>query len=306
MSLALILWIALLAGAIALAAWVLEANRWRLRAKKRASSNVGTDTVASLKIVRPEDGRWHDLLVRMSAAAPNVLRAADGTGRLVRAGFDSKLAPGIYAFIRAVSAIGIPLIVVVWGAHDTAENFTIGLAAAVGVGLLAPRLGLDMLERRRQKIIRQSLPDALDLLLVCVEAGTSLDAAVLRVGREMGALHPELAEELLNLNRRTNAGVPREDALRGLYERTGVEELRALSSTLVQSERWGTSIGTVLRLSSETLRRKRRQSAEKRAAVAASKMVFPLALLILPALFIVLAGPIFLALGPIFDTATGR
>jgi tight adherence protein C len=139
-----------------------------------------------------------------------------------------------------------------------------------------------------------------------VEAGVSLDAAILRVGREMLLLHPELSTEFLTMNRRMNAGMRREEALHGLYERTGVEELRALGSNMIQSERWGTSIAKVLRVYSEALRRKRRQAAEKKAAVAATKMIFPLALFILPALFAVIGGPAALAIGPVLDALGGK
>jgi tight adherence protein C len=121
--------------------------------------------------------------------------------------------------------------------------------------------------------------------------GISLDAAILRVARDMVYVHPELARELIIVNRQTNAGVTREQALRGLWDRTGVEELRTLVSSLVQSEKWGTSNSRVLRISSETLRRNRRHNAEKRAATAPIKMLIPMALLIFPALFIVILGP---------------
>ena len=117
----------------------------------------------------------------------------------------------------------------------------------------------------------------------------------------MQYLHPGLARELLVVNRKSNAGVSRKDALHGLYERTGVEELRTLSSTMIQSERWGSSIGRVLRVYSETMRRKRRQSAERRGATAATKMLIPMVLCILPALFAVIGGPMVIGLGPIFD-----
>jgi len=103
------------------------------------------------------------------------------------------------------------------------------------------------------------------------------------------------------MNRRMNAGIRREEALHGLYKRTGVDELRSLGSNMIQSERWGTSIAKVLRVYSDTLRRKRRQGAEKKAAVAATKMIFPLALFILPALFAIIGGPAVLALGPVMD-----
>src|SRR5207249_8829546 len=134
------------------------------------------------------------------------------------------------------------------------------LSGSIGIllGLITPPIVLGRLRGSRQERIRRSIPDTLDLLLVCVEAGVSLDAAILRVGREMALLHQELSAELLLMNRRMNAGMRREDALHGLFERTGVDELRSLGSNMIQSERWGTSITRVLRVYSETLRRKRR------------------------------------------------
>jgi tight adherence protein C len=127
--------------------------------------------------------------------------------------------------------------------------------------------------------------------VVCVEAGTSLDAAILRVAKELRIAHPDLAHELAVVNRLTNAGMQRDQALRGLWQRTGVLDIRALVSSLIQSEKWGTSIATVLRVSAETLRRKRRQDAERRAKMAPLKMTFPLLFFILPALFTVILGP---------------
>jgi tight adherence protein C len=180
-------------------------------------------------------------------------------------------------------------------------------SAVVGIslGFIAPPAILTRLKTMREDRIRKSLPDCLDLLLVCVEAGVSLDAAILRVGREMLLLHQELSYELLMMNRRMNAGMRREDALHGLYERTGVPELRSLGANMIQSERWGTSIAQVLRVYSESLRRKRRQAAEKKAAVAATKMIFPLALFILPALFAVIGGPVIMGMGGLLDAFGG-
>jgi tight adherence protein C len=147
------------------------------------------------------------------------------------------------------------------------------------------------LGRLRQEKIKRSVPDALDLLVVCVEAGVSLDAAILRVAKEIRMAHPDLAHELAVVNRVTNAGLPRDAALKGLWQRTGVDDLKTLTSSMIQSEKWGTSIATVLRVASETLRRKRRQAAEKKAKMAPLKMTFPLLLFILPALFTVILGP---------------
>ncbi len=170
------------------------------------------------------------------------------------------------------------------------QGFVIGVSAAF-FGLLLPVLYLTRTVRKRRERIRRSLPDALDLLVVCVEAGISLDAALLRVAKDMVYVHPELSRELLIVNRKTNAGVTREAALRGLWDRTGVEEVRSLVSSLIQSEKWGTSSSRVLRVSAETLRRKRRFAAEKKAATAPLKMLIPMALLIFPALFVVILGP---------------
>ena len=147
-----------------------------------------------------------------------------------------------------------------------------------------------MVARRRDRI-RKAIPDSLDLLVVCVEAGIGLDSALLRVARDMSFLHPDLAGEFLLVNRTVNAGLAREEALHGLWQRTGVDELRGLASSMVQSERLGTSIARVLRVYSESLRRKRRQTAEKRAAEASIKMIIPLALFMLPALFALILGP---------------
>jgi tight adherence protein C len=165
------------------------------------------------------------------------------------------------------------------------------VGVAVFCGWMIPIGMLARLIRQRQERIRRSVPDALDLMVVCVEAGVSLDAALLRVSREIRMAHTDLAHELAVVNRKTNAGIPRENALRSLWQRTGVEELRTLVSSMIQSEKWGTSIATVLRVAAETLRRKRRQTAEKKAKQAPLKMTFPLVLFILPALFIVIMGP---------------
>jgi tight adherence protein C len=221
--------------------------------------------------------------------------------RLVRAGFDSASAPAMYLLLQVISAMSSPALVFAFVSRDSDLLFLASVSASIAFGLMLPPYVLLQLEQARQLRVLRSVPDCLDLLLVCVEAGVSLDAAVLRVGFEMRDMHPELARELLVINRKANAGMRRDDALHGLYNRTGVEELRTLASTMIQSERWGSSIGRVLRVYSESLRRKRRQSAERRAATAATKMMFPMVLFILPALFAVIGGPMVIGLGPVFD-----
>jgi tight adherence protein C len=222
--------------------------------------------------------------------------------KLVHAGFDSDGAPVVFVAARIASAVTVPLIVLMIAPRQNALLFTATLAIAVLVGLILPQAFLNFRASGRQERMRRAIPDSLDLLVVCVEAGVSLDAAIMRVAKEMTILHPDFANELLIVHRRVNAGIPREQALRGLWERTGVEDLRGLAANMIQSEKWGTSIATVLRVYAESLRRKRKQLAEKRAATAPLKMTFPLAIFIFPAIFIVLLGPAIMKISAMFKS----
>jgi tight adherence protein C len=215
----------------------------------------------------------------------------DVSDRLIHAGFDGSTAPAVYGAVLLGSAFAVPLIAAAIMPRKNPALYIATLGLGVAIGLLAPRAVLDRLAQRRQERLRRGVPDALDMLVVCVEAGISLDAGILRVAKEMTALHPELANEFLIVNRRVNAGMPRERALHGLSVRTGLDELRGLASNMIQSERWGTSIATVLRVYAESLRLKRKQSAERRAATAPLKMLFPLGIFIFPSIFVVIIGP---------------
>ena len=211
---------------------------------------------------------------------------------LVQAGYDSATAPLTYAAIRVAAFVGMPVMVLLFAPKPTFGRVVLYVACAAIVGAILPVWYLVRAVRLRQETIRRSLPDTLDLLVVCIEAGISLDAAILRVARELGSVHPELAAELVIVNRKTNAGMSREDALRGLWTRTGVHEIRTLVSHIIQGEKWGTSSGRVLRVYAETLRRTRRQAAEKKAATLPVKMLVPLGLFIFPTIFIVILGPV--------------
>jgi tight adherence protein C len=155
----------------------------------------------------------------------------------------------------------------------------------------APNLWLSSRITSRQRAIERALPDALDLLVTCVEAGLALDAAVLRVSGELRRAHPILAEELELTHLEVKAGMPRVDAFRRLAERTGVVDLKQLAATLTQTEMFGTSVGLALRVQSEGMRVRRMQRAEERAAKVAVKMTLPLVFCILPSLFAVIIGP---------------
>jgi tight adherence protein C len=169
-------------------------------------------------------------------------------------------------------------------------NLAFALSAA-GVGYVFPGFLLARIAKRRQHRIRLSLPDALDLLVVSVEAGLGLDQAIQRVADELAFAHPELAEELRLINLELRAGKARSDALHNLAERTGVDDVASLVAMLVQTDRFGTSVAQSLRVHSDTLRTKRRQRAEEAAAKTGVKMVFPLVFCIFPAIWVVTIGP---------------
>ena len=162
---------------------------------------------------------------------------------------------------------------------------------AAAVGYFAPSLWLSRRIEARKRKIRNGLPDALDLFIVCVESGSSLDQAISKAGEEFALAHPALAEELRVLATEIRAGKPRLDAFRDFGERTKVDDVRALVAMLVQTDRFGTSIAQALRTHAETSRTKRRQRAEERAAKLGVKLVFPLVLCLFPAFYVVTIGP---------------
>ena len=171
------------------------------------------------------------------------------------------------------------------------ENLFLYVILSVFLGALLPDSWLRWRIRKRQLSIQRALPDAVDLLVVCVEAGIGLDQALLRIGQENRTTYPELSDELGRLNIEINAGQTRVQAFRNLAERTGVADLKALVAVLIQTDRFGTSIAQALRVFSDTLRTKRRQYAEEQAAKMAVKMIPPLVLFVFPSIFVVVAGP---------------
>lgn len=167
----------------------------------------------------------------------------------------------------------------------------VSLILSLFLGALLPDLWLRLRIRRRQLSIQRALPDVVDLLVVCVEAGIGLDQALLRIGQENRDTYPELSDELGRLNVEVNAGQTRVQAFRNLAVRTGVADLKALVAVLIQTDRFGTSVAQALRVFSDTLRTKRRQYAEEQAAKMAVKMIPPLVLFVFPSIFVVVVGP---------------
>jgi tight adherence protein C len=208
--------------------------------------------------------------------------------RLVRAGFRGEEAVPIFFGTR----VAFSLVAFVVFATPLFMRPNIGFAiGALGLGYVLPGMVLARLGRRRQHRLRLSLADALDLLVVSVEAGLGLDQALMRVGEELEFAYPDLAQELRLVNLELRAGKGRVEALRNLGERTGVEDLASLCTMLIQTDKFGTSVAQSLRVHSETLRTKRRQRAEEAAAKTGVKMVFPLVFCIFPSIWVVTIGP---------------
>lgn len=289
MTIALLFLIALGVTSMAVAAYTFVIDRRRQTLVERALGI--TDAEASRRSAILGAARKKQRGASVLRQLPAGLENAKFTQKLVYAGYDGPLAPAIFAAARLATLVLIPTAVGLPLVRAPLPLLLILIPGAALVAWILPIAILERMARARQDRIRQGLPDALDLLVVCVEAGISLDAAILRVAKELSITYADLSRELLVVNRKTNAGVTREEAIRGLWSRTGVDDLRSLSTSLIQTEKWGTSITKVLRVSAMTLRRKRRQRAEKRVALAPVKMTFPLVTMILPALFIIILGP---------------
>jgi tight adherence protein C len=208
--------------------------------------------------------------------------------RLVQAGFRGDEALPLFFGIRVACALGA------FALFSTPIIITPNILLALGTFLLAylmPGIVLARMAKRRQHRLQLALADALDLLVVSVEAGLGLDQAMLRVGEELEFAYPDLSDELRLVNLELRAGKPRIESLRNLSERTGVEDINGLVTMLVQTDRFGTSISQSLRVHSDTLRTKRRQRAEEAAAKTGVKMVFPLVFCIFPSIWVVTIGP---------------
>lgn len=209
--------------------------------------------------------------------------------RMVRAGYRNPArAAVLFALAEVVCPITFALITIYF--MGVVRGGLLALLAA-GVGYALPGLWLARAISLRQKEIQNGLPDALDLLIVCVEAGAGLDAAIVKASEELALAYPALAEEFRLITTETRAGKPRLEAFKNFAQRTGVDDVRALVAMLVQTDRFGTSIAQALRTHAVTSRTKRRQRAEERAAKLGVKLVFPLVFCLFPALYVVVLGP---------------
>jgi tight adherence protein C len=221
--------------------------------------------------------------------------AAITKGDLISAGFRSTRAVAVFYGCKLLLAAGLVIVAITVRGHF--ENSFLRAFSPVlggGIGYCLPAFILGRLVKRRHEQIRFALPDVLDLLVICTEAGCGLDQAIVNVSRELKYVHPAISEELSFVNMEIMAGKSRADALRNFGKRTGEEEIKKLAAILIQTDRFGTSVAEALRTQSEFLRLRRRQEAEERAGKVGVKLVFPIFFFCLPCLLVVTAGPGFL------------
>ncbi|MGA3161701.1 MAG: type II secretion system F family protein [Terracidiphilus sp.] len=228
-------------------------------------------------------GHFENVLPRSQAEVSVALQ------RLQRAGFRDESADKIFYGSKVLVPLLLCFLVLVSGLGQYGGIFMYILA--LGVGFLAPDFWLGRRISNRQSAIRRGLPDVLDLLVICIEAGLSLDQGTARTSMELKAAQPELCDELGIVVLEQRAGRPRGDAWKHMAERTNVDCVRNLVSMLVQADQFGTSIAKTLRVHSDTLRTQRVQAVEEAAAKTTIKLIFPLVLFIFPSLFVVTLGP---------------
>ncbi len=246
---------------------------------------------------KADNGKMNNILDKAAPALSKALdsgKEADQSKlkiRLANAGYSNENAPRNFLAIKMVSLVLGLVFGGVYGIASVESNSWMAWVIGAGLGFYLPELILTLMKMSRQTKIFLQLPDALDLLVVCVEAGLGLDSGMRRVSEELASGAPEVCQELGTANMQLQMGKPRRQVLHDLGIRTGVDEMRALAAILIQADRFGSSIAQALRVQSDSMRVKRRQMAEEKAAATAVKMIFPLVLFIFPGIFVVLVGP---------------
>ena len=217
--------------------------------------------------------------------------------RMLAAGRRSKSDIDLYFGLRLLAPL-----VTIGAVTFIPNNSGFWMIVLPAVAYLVPDLCLTQMTRRRREAIRLGMPDAIDLMVICVEAGLGLDQALLRAGQELAISHPAISEEFMTINIEQRAGKARLDAWRGVADRTQLDIAKAFVSMLAQTDRFGTPVAKALSVFSDSVRLKRRQQAEEMAAKTTVKLIFPLVLFIFPSIFIVLLGPAFLTIGRSLNT----
>lgn len=259
-----------------------------------------SETNPTLTAVEEHSGAAKTLMAYRKVFMPSNSELLSRTElRLHHAGYHKKSSVIFYFGLRLFLTIALPVLTIFLLSlipGISGKNILVSTSVALGLGFIGPSFVLDAIIKKRQKILQRAFPDALDLLVVCTEAGLSLNASLQKVTEEISISHPELADEMDTVLSEIQAGVDRNDALRGLVVRTGVDSIRGLMATLSQCLRFGTDIAEALRVYSEDLRDKRKQEAEALAAKIPAKIIFPMALCLLPCFILIILVPIWLNL----------
>lgn len=247
---------------------------------------------------------WQDFLAKLGSSVPIATRDQSKYTRMLVAAGLKKESLFIFLGSKLLLAVALPACFAFFyalpkGQLIQGETLLYIVALAIG-GFILPSFWLGHKVEKRKTEIFHTLPDVLDLLTICVEAGLSIDGALIRVSENSQFKGNPLAEELKIAAMETRAGKPRSESLKDVADRTMVDDVRAFVTMLIQTERFGTSLSLALRVHSDSLRTKRRQYAEEQAAKTAIKIIFPLAFFIFPALMVVLIGPAFIKLADLF------
>ena len=297
---ALLILLFIAVAAIAFGLTAMFGDRREVRERLAGSSTPGdAGNMAPNAGLRVHDARgaWVGLVTAIEKAGIPLVDTKDATirSRLVAAGYKQEYAPRVYSLIRLIMVVGLPLgaFALLWASGTTpslTKLYFIGAIFAL-LGLYLPSLWVRVLADRRQRQIINGFPDALDLMLVCVEAGLGLEAAFSRVGMEMTRTHPLLAEQLGSVVLELRAGRSQEDALRRMADRAGADEIRAFATLLIQSHKLGSSIAQTLRTYASEMREKRRMRAEEKAHRLPVLLSIPLVTCMLPVMIGVLMLP---------------
>jgi tight adherence protein C len=283
-----LLYLAIFAS-VALAAWAIGSmvSDWgsaEQRQIRKISQSRG-DAIAALQLTDTQ-APWVKRFQQVVPKSPKEMSALQR--RLATAGYRNSATVVFYGLAET----GLPIVcgVAAFLQFGFARWYLVVFAAVMG--FVAPSLWLSRKTSIRQKHIRNGLPDALDLMIVCIESGSSVDQSIVKASDELDISHPALAEELRMITMEMRAGKPRLEAFKNFAARTKVDEVRSLVAMLIQTDRFGTSIAQALRTHAEVARTKRRQNAEERAAKIGVKLVFPLVFFLFPALYIAILGPV--------------
>ncbi len=288
LALAIVLFVLLtvLTSALAMKVWA--------RPKAAIERITGQAADAELHVATHPSLAFRDMLARLGTLLPAPASPSQRTARLlVRAGYRQPGAVRVLVGAKVFGAVALPLLalLVVGRLNLAGDTQLLAIAGAAVAGYSAPGYFITFKARRRQRRIRRGLPDALDLLVICVESGLGLDQALMQAAKELEISHPDISVEFALVNLELRTGKRRAEALRSLAERTAVEELKKLVAVLIQADRFGTGVAQSLRTHADYMRVQARQKAEELAAKVGVKLVFPIFFCILPTLFVVTVGP---------------